>query len=109
MTIRLVPAPTFKARVRFTQPGADDALVEFEFRHKSPAALGEWVKASADKTADGAMVEVIANWSGVIDGDGNEVPFNQDNLAAFLSGHGPRAGELFRAYWRELMESRQKN
>jgi len=107
--IRLIPNPTFKARVRFTQPGAEDALVEFEFRHKAPAALAAWVSASADKSAHAAMDEVIVGWSGIIDESGNEVPYSVDSLMAFLAAYTPRSKELFAAYWRELTESRQKN
>jgi hypothetical protein len=107
--IRLIPHPTFKARVKFTQPGAEDALVEFEFRHKPPAALAAWWQAAQDKPMAAALAEVIVGWTGVIDEAGAEVPFAVDPLAAFIAGHAPRASELLGAYLRELTESRQKN
>jgi hypothetical protein len=107
--IRLVPNPTFKSRVRFTQPGAEDALVEFEFRHKSPAALTAWWQAAEERPAHEALADVILGWSGVIDDTGADVPFTAEALAVFLAGHAPRGRELLAAYLRELTESRQKN
>ncbi len=107
--IKLIPNPVFKSRVKFTQPGADDALVEFEFRHKAPAAFQAWWAAAADKPVAEALAEVIVGWSGVIDETGADVPFAADTLAVFLAGHGPRGRELMAAYFRELLESRQKN
>jgi hypothetical protein len=108
--IRLTPSPTFKARVKFTVPGAEDpALVEFEFRHKAPQALSAWWEASKDRPTADVLYEVIAGWSGVIDETGADVPFTADALAVFLAGHGPRPRELLGAYLRELTESRQKN
>lgn len=107
--IRLIPNPTFKARVRFTQPGADDALVEFEFRHKAPAALADWWAAASARPVHEALAEVIVGWSGVHDDQGNDVGFSAEVLAVFLAGHAPRGRELLSAYLRELTESRQKN
>lgn len=107
--IRLTPTPTFKARVRFTQPGADDAIVEFEFRHKAPQALSAWLEASRERPVADALAEAIVGWSGVIDESGADVPFSVDALAAFCAGHSPRAAELLAGYLRELTESRQKN
>jgi hypothetical protein len=107
--IRLIPNPTFKARVRFTQPGCDDAFVDFEFRHKAPAALTAWWEAARERPLAAALADVIVGWAGVIDEAGADVPFTADALAAFIAGHLPRGGELLAAYLREMMESRQKN
>lgn len=107
--IRLVPHPTFKARVRFTQPGADDALIDIEFRHKAPTVLADWIKDSGSRPVADALSEVIVGWSGVVDENGTEVPFSRDTLALFLASHATRSAELFSAYWKELTESRQKN
>jgi hypothetical protein len=107
--IRLIPNPTFRARVKFTQPGGEDAFVDFVFRHKSPTALSAWLEASKDKSIASAMADVIESWSGVIDEAGSEVAFDADALAAFCAGHGPRAQELLGTYLRELTESRRKN
>lgn len=107
--IRLIPHPTFRARVKFTQPGGEDAFVDFVFRHKAPVALAAWLEASKDKNISGALADVIEGWSGVIDEAGGEVAFDADALAAFCAGHGPRAKELLGAYLREMVESRIKN
>lgn len=107
--IRLIPNPTFKARVKFTQPGADDAQAEFEFRHKSPVALLAWWQAAQERPVPEALADVVIGWKGVIDENGDEVPYTPDGLAAFIAAHTTRTDELLTAYLREMTESRQKN
>lgn len=110
MAIRIIPNPTFRARVAFTVPGEPNATVEFSFRHKSPKALAAWHAAFAEKTPAEALSEVIERWvSGVVDDQGDEVPYTPDTLALFLGAHAPRAEELLEAYLREVFESRLKN
>lgn len=110
MSLRIVPSPTFRARVAFTVPGEPDAAIEFSFRHKSPAALLAWHETFGAKSSAEALAEVIDKWlGGVIDEHGDEVPYTPENLALFLAAHAPRAEELLETYLREVYESRRKN
>jgi hypothetical protein len=108
--IRLVPAPTFKAKVPFTVPGADaPALIEIEFAHRAPTALKAWWESSSAQPVAKAMAEIVLGWSGVVDETGAEVPYSADALAQFVGNSATRGEELLRAYLRELTESRTKN
>lgn len=110
MPIKIVPHPTFRARVAFTVPGEPDASIEFVFRHKSPAALGEWHKTFSSRSSAQALAEVVEKWTGgVVDENGDEVPYSPENFALFLAAHAPRSEELLETYLKEVFESRRKN
>ena len=111
MSIRIVPSPTFSARVPFTVPGeSEPAWIDFEFRHKAPEALRAWLESRGDRSVSEALSDVVVRWKGgVIDEDGSEVVYSPAALSVFLSSHAPRAQELARAYIAEITESRLKN
>jgi len=111
MGLRIVPNPTFLAKIPLTIAGEDEpAILEFEFRHKSPEALKEWFTTFGDRDTSSAMSDVVVRWTGgVEDEHGQPVPFSPANFRIFLSAHGPRAEDLLRGYIKELTESRQKN
>lgn len=111
MALRIIPAPTFKAKVSFSVAGeADVAVIDWEFRHKSPEALKAWWEAYRERPTNDAIAAISVGWlNGVIDEAGNDVPYSEEALVQFLAAHGPRREELLRTYTRELTESRQKN
>jgi hypothetical protein len=111
MGLRIVPHPTFLAKIPLTVAGEDEpVLIEFECRHKSPEALKEWIATFGERDTRSALAEVIVRWTGGIeDESGAPVLFSADSFRTFLAAHGPRSEDLLRGYIRELTESRQKN
>ena len=108
--IKLIPNPTFKARVPFSIPGEEQpAVIEIEFAHRAPPALVAWWQSAKDRPVAEAMADVVKGWTGVIDESGAEVPYSADTLAQFIGNSSTRGQELLRAYLRELTESRLKN
>lgn len=108
--IRLVPHPTFKARVPFSVPGEDaPAVIEIEFAHKAPGVLAAWWETVKGKPIAEGMADIVKGWAGVVDAAGAEVPYTADALAQFIGNSSTRGEELLRAYLRELTESRLKN
>ena len=108
--IRLVPNPTFRASVPFTQPGdVAPAIIEIEFAHRSPAALAAWWEASKAQPVAIGMADTIKGWSGVVDDTGADVEYSAEALQRFIGNSHTRGQELLRAYLRELTESRLKN
>ena len=108
MAIRIIPNPTFRARVAFTVPGAERdrrVLVPAQI----PESIGRLACRVCRENPAEALSEVIERWvSGVVDDQGDEVPYTPDTLALFLGAHA-RAEELLEAYLREVFESRLKN
>lgn len=111
MAIRIVPNPTFTASVPLTVAGQDaPELVDFEFRHKTPAELRQWGAGFQGRDTADVLADVVVRWvRGVVDEAGADEPFTADNFARFLGQYGPRATDILHAYTRELTESRQKN
>lgn len=108
--LRLVPAPTFKALVRITVPGADaPAVVPMEFRHKGRQALADWIAASKDKLMPEALDDVIVGWETITDERGENVTYSRDALTVLLAQYGPSGTEILEAYLNQLRESRAKN
>ncbi len=111
MSIRIIPNPLFVASIPITVAGEPEpALIEFEFRHKSPEALKTWIETSGKRDMATALAEVVVRWTGgVVDHDEQEVLFTAHNFRLFLAAHGSRCEDLLKGYIRELTESRQKN
>lgn len=107
---KIVPNPTFKARVSLTVPG-EDALpvIDVEFRHKGRAAFAAWWESVTARTDAECLNEVIVGWSGVIDETGADVAYSLAALTQMLDRYPASAVELAGAYRKALMESRAKN
>ncbi len=117
--MRIDPNPTFPAKVGLTVPGqAAPAELALVFRHKGKEALQAWMRggqpgqgeAAAPPRSDADFLgEVVAGWSGVQDAAGADVPYTPEAFARLLEAYPAAAGEIYRAYLRELTESRLKN
>jgi len=108
---KINPNPTFTLSVRLTVAG-DPAgqLLELSCRHKSRPALKAWVEGASVEQADAVFLgEVVEGWSGVVDADGQALPFTPENFAALLDNYPPAGIEIYTAYQKELSESRAKN
>lgn len=108
--IKLIPDPTFKAQVPFTVAGTDvPAVIEIEFAYKSPPVLAAWWEACKEQPIATGMADVIKGWTGVVDESGADVPYSPEGLSRFIGSSSTRGGELLRAYFKNLTESRLKN
>ena len=86
------------------------------YRHKNRVQAAQWVMAAAkaESEADSEkllelLVEVIDSWTGLIDGQGDPVPFSPTSLAALTVNFIPSRGELYQAYVTELTVAKRKN
>jgi hypothetical protein len=106
----LVPTPTFSAPVPLSVPGLADPLeVRVTFRHKTREALAKWL-ADAGQRADGDMLhDVITEWTGMADEQGEPVPYSRTALETLLDNYPAARGELFAVYVSELSKSKRKN
>lgn len=107
---KINPAPTFRARVPLSVPGADSAVtVEFEFKHKGRTALAVWWKSVDGRKDAEILAEIIASWKGPIDDKGEPVQFSVEALSQVLDNYPASAAEILTAYEKELWKSREKN
>src|SRR5512133_454055 len=101
---KINPAPTFRAKVALTVPGAETAaVVEFEFRHKSRSAFVAWWEASQQRKSVDALADIIVSWDeAVVDDAGNPIPYSADALAKMLNSYHAAGTEILTAYYKEL-------
>lgn len=80
--LKLKASPTFRAKVLIPAPG-ETLSVEFEFKHFTRKAYGEWLKgdASKERTYEDAVMEIATNWFGV------DAPFSRESVAEFLQNY----------------------
>lgn len=109
MALRLVPNPSFRAQVSLSIPGAEAAVIEVEFRHKGRTEFAAWWESATGRRDEEILGDVIAGWSDVIDGNGEQVGYSREALALLLDRYPAAAIELRDAYARALFEAREKN
>jgi hypothetical protein len=100
MAFRLYVSDTITFPVTGKLAGKDGKPAAFSFsvqaKRLSQTALREIVDTN-QRTVGELLPDVITGWDNVLDPDGNEVPFNETNLAAMLEYLG-MAGHIFAAY-----------
>lgn len=109
MAFRLAQSETYKAKVVVSLP-TEKARFEksdftAEFKRFSTEDLEEFRKTLTNREV---VEKAIVGWSGVLDDDNLQVPFNEDNLKAMLAI--PQAlNALIQAFWGSIFEAREKN
>jgi len=107
---RFNPNPTFTALVPISVPGVPEPMdVSITFRHKNKVALKAWIASASGKEDAALLHEVVVDWSGPKSDEGEPVAYSLTNLGEFLNNYGTAHGEIFRAYLKELTESKRKN
>lgn len=106
----LNPNPTFSAVTPITVPGVDQpAMLTIVWRHKGRADLKAWIDTLGKVSDEQALLQVIADWEGVVDDNRLPVPFGRGALADLLDAYPASGGELCTSYLRALTESRLGN
>lgn len=107
---KINPDATFKAKVNLTIPGREEpAVIDIEFRHKGRAAFAAWWESIEGKNDVDILSGIIASWSGPLDDEGKPLTYSESALTQMIDHYPASAGELIRAYRKELFESRAKN
>lgn len=108
---KIVANPTFTATVRLSIPGSDvPGAVQITFRHKGTRALHAWLASAAKRETDTEFLgEIIENWQGVADVDGQPLAYTPDALAQLLDAYPAAGKEIIQAYNRQLADARAGN
>jgi len=108
--IKIAPNPVFQCRVAISAPGVEIPL-EFgiTFRHKTKDAVAAWIGGTTGRADVDVLADVIEDWSDVVGADGSAVTYSAAALSDLLQNYPAAHQEIFRAYLRELTESKRKN
>jgi hypothetical protein len=109
--LKLTPASQFKTQVLLSRPGhAEGVPVEFTFRHKNRTEYAKWVaKLGNDATDDEVLHEVIVDWQGICDDEGEPIAYALSNLQRLMENYPASRHDIFNKYQAEVLRSKQKN
>lgn len=100
--LKLVAAPTFRAKVGIPVAGGEVVQVEFSFKHRTRDALDEFIRSRAEKGDAESFLEMVEGWE-------LEDEFNAANVELLLQNYGGSALAVYRAYVEELVGAKLKN
>ncbi len=109
--LKLVPNPTFKAKVPVYVPGNDDpVMVEFEFKHKTRSDLkalvermnGESKGKKAQPTDEDVILDLVEGWE-------LDDPFNAASVKQLVENYHGVAVSVFNTYISAINQARAKN
>lgn len=89
---RIKANPTFRAKVRLPIPGAEPAVIECLFKHKTRDELREFLGRASAHDSEAALGEILEGWSGV------EREYTQEALAELLNAYPAAGNTIFDAY-----------
>lgn len=101
-TLKLVPDPTFRAKVGIPVAGGDPATVSMTFKHRTTKELDAFIKSREDKLDIDTFFEMVVGWDLTDE-------FNRENVEKLLQNYGGAALAIYQAYVGELIGARIKN
>ena len=101
--LSLIASPTFSADVPIPVAGGDPVLVKIEFRHRTKAALKEWVESNSTRSDLDGFLDMVVGWPGLED------EFNRANVEVLLENYGGASLAVFKVYLDQLIQGRLGN
>lgn len=100
--LKLVAAPTFKAKVGIPVAGGIPVEVEMTFKHRTKVELEAFFKARAGKSDADSFLDMVSAWE-------LDEELNQTNVHVFLENYHGAGIETLRKYIDELVQAKVKN
>ena len=100
---KVTPSPTFTVAVEISQPGAENAVLNIEFKAKTRPQIADFLERGKTITLDEAVKEVVVGWRDV------DAAFSPETLQDVLDNYPKAASAIYEAYWREIAGAREKN
>lgn len=100
--LKLVPDPTFKAKVPIPVPGGKTTPVEFTFRYRNADEMAEFGKTLEGREDLDLMLDIASGWD-------LAEPFDKDNVGLLLKSYAGCAWPILRTYMDELNAAKEKN
>lgn len=107
---KITPNPTFETNVILSLPGGQEVgEIRITFRYFKPADLEVFLEERGTLAPADVVKEIMTGWNDVKDSDGNDVPFNNENLATLLANYHAAGREILVAWRMGLSGARAKN
>jgi hypothetical protein len=100
--LSIVAAPTFKAVVSIPVAGGAPVDVEFTFKHRTKAAMSEFISSREGKTDGESLMEMISGWDFAED-------LTPGSAETMLQNYIGAALPIYRTYIEELAQAKTKN
>lgn len=111
MTIKITVADRVQFSVRGTMTGETGAQEAFDFRLTAKRFNEQGLQAAfaqADRNVIDFLCEVVTGWKGVLDDQGNEVPYSTEALRQ-LCGNSPGVGPMAAEAYVDSVKVKAKN
>ncbi len=114
MAFKLVKGGSYKWPVKFSvaQDGGGYEVMTFDAEFKR-IGRDEFHSLMDDAEADESSVkllrEVMIGWTGILDGEGNEVPFSETNREALFNFRPGLPLQISRCYFESIAADKVKN
>lgn len=100
--LRLIPDPTFSAKVGIPVAGGEPADVQFTFKHRTRAALLAWTEECKDKPDPDVVLDMVSGWD-------LDDAFTPENVAKLCDNYPGAGTAIYVAYLGEIRGARAKN
>lgn len=100
--IKLIPEPTFKAKVSISVPGEKSVPVEFTFLHRKRDEVQDFIVKRQDATDVESIQWCAKGWE--LDDD-----FSAENIDLLCQNYAGAGVAILQTYFEELRGARQKN
>lgn len=107
---KITPNPTFETNVILPLPGGNEVgEIKVTFRYFKPADFELFMAKNGTLEPAEVLKEIMTGWNDVKDAEGNDVPFNNTNLATLLANYHTAARDILVAWRIGLSGARAKN
>lgn len=106
MALKLIPSPTFRAKVGIPVPGQETLeYITCEFKHMTRDAFRVFSErvTAGDVGELESLMEMLVGWEGV------DMPFSRDAVASLIQAYHGAAYVIAQDYARELTAARMGN
>ena len=100
--LSLIAKPTFPAKVGIPVAGGDAVDVTFTFKHRTKAALDEFIQSRPEKEDSESVMDLAIGWD-------LDDAFTVENVELLLQNYMGAALAIYRAYVDELVKAKTKN
>ena len=104
MSFKLVPNPTFPAKVGFHVPGETASQkITFTFKYRDTEQLAAFQEEIKGKGNVEVVMLIAEGWQGI------DLPFDEESLAQLFRYHHSAPERIVQAYYAELIGARLGN